>query len=68
MAAAIVSQIEPRIVIPMHYKLPKLKVPLEPVTKFLKVMGGEGIKPEKKLKVAPGSLPIEETKIVVLEP
>jgi len=67
-ASEIVSQIEPRIVIPMHYKLPKIKAPLEPVTKFLKVMGEEGIKPEKKLKVATGSLPVEETKIVILEP
>jgi len=68
MAAAIISQIEPRIVIPMHYKVPKLTIKLDGVDKFLKVMGAEGVKPEKKLKVALGSLPVEETKIVVLEP
>jgi len=67
MASQIISQIEPRIVIPMHYKLPKLKVNLDGVEKFLKVMGAEDTKPEKKLKITPTHLPVEETKIVVLE-
>jgi len=66
-AAEIVSQIEPRLVIPMHYKLPKLKIGLEEVSKFLKVMGVEGITPEKKLRINLKDLPREETKIVVLE-
>lgn len=68
MASQIISQIEPRIVIPMHYKLPKLKINLDGVDKFLKVMGAEGTKPEKKLKITSTHLPVEETKIVVLEP
>ena len=67
-AANIISQIEPRLVIPMHYKIPKLKIALEPVSKFLKTMGAEGAKPEKKLKLTPKTLPAEETKIIVLEP
>jgi len=67
-AADIIAQIEPRIVIPMHYKLPNLKIDLDGVKKFLKVMGAEDITPEKKLKITPTHLPTEETKIVILEP
>lgn len=68
MAAQIVSQIEPRIVIPMHYKIAKLKVNVDSVDKFLKIMGQEKMAPEKKLKITPRSLPAEETKIITLEP
>lgn len=67
-ASEIVAQIEPRIVIPMHYKLPKLKVDIDEVDKFLKVMGAEKVAPEKKLKISPRYLPLEETKIIILEP
>lgn len=67
-AAAIISQIEPKIVIPMHYKIPKLKEPLEGIEKFLKIMGAEDIEPQKKLKIKLKDLPKEETEIVVLEP
>jgi len=67
-ASSIVSQIEPRIVIPMHYKIAKLKLNIDGVDKFLKQMGEEGIKPEKKLKLSLKNLPQAETKIVVLEP
>lgn len=67
-AATVVSQIEPKIVIPMHYKIPKLKFKFESVEKFLKVMGVEDIEPQKKLKIKLKDLPKEETEIVVLEP
>ncbi len=67
-ASAIVAQIEPRIVIPMHYKLPKLKVDIDSVDKFLKIMGAEKVASEKKLKITPRLLPTEETKIITLEP
>ncbi len=67
-AASVCSQIEPRIIIPMHYKIPKLKMKIEGVEKFLKVMGAEDIQPEKKLKISLRDLPKEETEIVVLSP
>jgi len=69
-ASEIISQIEPRVVIPMHYKIPnlKLKAELDGVDRFLKVMGEEGAVPEKKFKITAKNLPAEETKIVVLEP
>jgi len=67
-AANIISQIEPKIVIPMHYKIPKLKLNLEPLEKFLKIMGREEIEPQKKLKISLKDLPKEEIEIVVLKP
>jgi len=67
-AAHIISQIEPRLVIPMHYFLPGLKAELESVEKFLKQMGDENPEKTKKLKVNLKTLPLDETKILVLEP
>ena len=67
-ATDVISQVEPRIVIPMHYKLPGLKFDLDPVEKFLKQIGQEDLKPEKKLKISLKNLPQEETKVVMLAP
>ena len=65
-AHELVSQIEPRIVIPMHFQLPGMKVKLDGVDKFIKEMG---LKPEEtdKLKLAKKDLPQEETKLIVLK-
>ena len=67
-AAEIISQIEPRIVIPMHYSIPRLKIKLDNLDKFLKVMGIENVTPERKLKLKADSLPKEEMQVVVLQP
>lgn len=64
-AAEVVSQIEPRIVIPMHYKTEVTTLDLEPVNKFLREMGVTDPKPQPKLTVTRGSLP-EETTLVIL--
>jgi L-ascorbate metabolism protein UlaG (beta-lactamase superfamily) len=64
-AAGIVAQLEPRIVIPMHYGLPGLSVELEPVENFLKEMGAEGTEPQPKLSITKDKLP-EETQVIVL--
>ena len=65
-AAEVVAQLEPKIVIPMHYFVPGLKYNLSPVTNFLKEMGKEGIKPQPKLVITKEKL-LEETELVVLE-
>jgi L-ascorbate metabolism protein UlaG (beta-lactamase superfamily) len=65
-AAKIVYKIEPRIVIPMHYKIPGLKAPLESAEKFLKEMGVKGADAEEKLVIKEKDLPQEETRVVVL--
>ena len=66
-AVEIVSQIEPRIIIPMHYALPGLKVKLDGVDKFIKEMG---LKPtyEDKLKITKKELPQEDVELVILKP
>lgn len=66
-ASKIISQIEPKIVVPMHYSLPKLKLKLEGIEKFLKVMGKKEVEPLNKLSMKEKELPQEETEIVVLE-
>lgn len=69
-ASRVVSQIEPRIVIPMHYQLPKLKLKskLENLDKFLKAMGQKGIIPQPKLSIKKKDLTEEGTKVIVLNP
>lgn len=64
-AANIVSQLEPKIIIPMHYGLPGLKFDLEPVEKFLKEMGAEGVVAVPKLAITKEKLP-EEPQVMVL--
>jgi L-ascorbate metabolism protein UlaG (beta-lactamase superfamily) len=64
-AVEVVSQIEPRIVIPMHYATPGLKYDLDPVDKFIKELG---VKPrmEEKLKISKKDLPQDDMELVIL--
>lgn len=64
-AAEVVAQLEPRIVIPMHYALAGLSVNLDGVEKFLKEMGAENIQPTNKLSITKDKLP-EEPQVVLL--
>lgn len=65
-AVKIISQIQPRIIIPMHYKIPGLKLKLEPVDKFLKEFGVTSSEKMDKLKINKKDLPQEETKVIIL--
>lgn len=65
-AQDIIAQIEPRLIIPMHYSLPSLKVKLEGVEKFLKVMGQKA-ETQRKLKIQKKDLIKEEMEIILLE-
>lgn len=68
-AQKIISQIEPKIVIPMHYSLPKLKAKLDDVSKFLKIMGKTSVAPQEKLVIKQSALPKEGAmEVVVLQP
>lgn len=69
-AQKIISQLEPKIVIPMHYLLPKLKYKLNPVEDFLRTMGAKKVEPQEKLLIKEKDLSAEreETEIVVLQP
>jgi L-ascorbate metabolism protein UlaG (beta-lactamase superfamily) len=65
-ASNIVNQIEPRIAIPMHYKIPGLKADIEPVDRFLKEMGEGKLQAVEKLTIKKKTLP-EQTEIVVMK-
>ncbi len=64
-AVEVVSLLEPRIVIPMHYNTPDSLIKLAPVSKFLKEMGLGQVEPQPSLKVGRGNME-EETRVVVL--
>jgi L-ascorbate metabolism protein UlaG (beta-lactamase superfamily) len=65
-AVEVVNQIEPRMIIPMHYKTPGLKVDISGVDKFIKEIG---LKPteEEKLKISKKDLPQEDMELVVMK-
>ena len=65
MAAEIIRKLEPKIVLPMHYKTPKTTRDLDPVDNFLKEMGQSLIEPRPKLSVTRANLPIT-TQVVIL--
>ncbi|MBF6590052.1 MAG: MBL fold metallo-hydrolase [Ktedonobacterales bacterium] len=68
-AAQVVAQLEPRIVVPMHYATPAYKPngsALDPVEKFLREMGVETLEPLQKLAVTQASLP-PETQVALLQ-
>ncbi len=64
-ASEVVSQLEPKIVIPMHYGTSESKVELEPIEKFLKEMGAENTEAINKLTTTKDKLP-DELQVVVL--
>lgn len=66
-AAEVVALIEPDFIIPMHYELPGLTVPLEPVDRFLKAMGVSKVQEVDVLKISPSELP-EQPQVIVLTP
>lgn len=65
-AAEAINLIEPKIVIPMHFKTEAVNIELEPVDRFLRELGLKGISPEPKLVVTKSNLP-EERKVVLLD-
>ena len=58
MAAEVVRQLEPKVVIPMHYKTPVLKRELEAVDRFLKEIGAKQVASQPKLSVNKSNLPL----------
>ena len=62
----IVNRVEPRILIPMHFKMSESKINLNPLDKFLKEIGQTKVEPLKKFKFSKKDLPEEEMKVMVL--
>ena len=65
-AAETVSLIEPKLVIPMHYKTDIEKQKLDPVDRFLREMGAKSVEAQQKISITRSSLPAE-TQVLVLE-
>lgn len=70
-AHEVIDQLEPKIVVPMHFRTKKHDVKVfgkvEGLDVFLKEMGEEKVEPQKKLKIKSRADLPEERKIVVLE-
>ncbi|MBV9174900.1 MAG: MBL fold metallo-hydrolase [Chloroflexi bacterium] len=68
-AAEVVAQIEPKLVVPMHYATDETRdyVRLDDIQRFCKEMGATEVAPRARLSVTPSSLPSEPT-VVLLEP
>lgn len=68
-AARIVKQVESRFVIPMHYKIPGLKINLAGVEEFLKEMGASKKTSEEKFVVKKKNIGEDEkTEVILLKP
>ncbi len=65
-AATLVNQLEPKLVVPMHYKLPDLKIELDPADKFLKELGAPSKESVDKITIKKKLLP-ESTEVVVMK-
>jgi L-ascorbate metabolism protein UlaG (beta-lactamase superfamily) len=67
-AADLVSALEPRIVIPMHYKMKGSTEKLGDATPFLKEVGAKETEEAERLNIKKKDLPQEETRFVLLKP
>lgn len=69
-ATEVISQLEPRIVIPMHYNIPGLKLAkkIEGIDSFCKEIGICPTEKISKFKVSKKDLPQEEMKVMILQP
>lgn len=65
-AANIISQIEPRIVVPIQHKYTGNTAGYADVSAFIKEMGGKSSEVVDKLKIIKKDLPAEDTQVVVL--
>ena len=67
-AAAVVAQVEPKLIVPMHYATEETRgfLPLDDIDRFCKELGATEAAPRQRLSVTPSSLPSEPT-VVLLE-
>jgi len=66
-AVKIMSQIEPKVIIPMNYKIAKSKEKLGTLDDFLKALGIKNLEKLPRLTIKKKDLPVEEVKIIALE-
>jgi L-ascorbate metabolism protein UlaG (beta-lactamase superfamily) len=66
-AAEIVAQVEPKLVVPMHYLMPGVRLELDPVDRFCREIGATELTPQARLTVTRSSLPDQLT-VALLDP
>lgn len=64
-ATEVIYQVEPKIIIPMHYKVQGLKLDIDGPEKFLKEISLTPEKVEKLYKIQKKNLPVEGMKLVL---
>lgn len=67
-AMKMITTIEPRIVVPIHYSLPGLKEKLDTLKSFTQEMGITAPAPEKKVILKKNKLPQEDMQTIILAP
>ena len=65
--AELVNTVNPRIVVPVHYKDERVKVELGSLEVFLSELGISGVEPQAKLQVTETNLP-RELQVAALQP
>ena len=63
----IMQDLDPKIVIPMHYQTPGVTEPLGSLDAFLQLMGVSEVQPRRSLTVTTGNLP-PNMQVTILEP
>jgi len=68
-AAAVVAQVEPKLIVPMHYATDATRgqLALDEVDRFCKELGATDVAPRSRLNITPGSLPSEPT-VALMQP
>lgn len=64
-AVEVISQIGPKLVVPMHYATEASRVELDDVGRFLREMGVRQLTPEPRVNVTNTSLPAEPTVVLL---
>ena len=67
-AAAVVAQVEPKLIVPMHYATDETRgqITLDEVDRFCKELGATDAAPRARLSITPSTLPSEPT-VVLME-
>ena len=65
-ASEVISQIEPKVVIPMHYSIGRETLEMDSLDKFTKEMGLKDVVPQDKFSMKASELG-ETTQVMVLE-
>jgi L-ascorbate metabolism protein UlaG (beta-lactamase superfamily) len=66
-AAVVVAQVEPKLIVPMHYATDETRgfLQLDALERFCKELGATEAAPRSRLSITPGSLPSEPTVMVM---